>query len=135
MAEEAMKMLEVRRRDEIASKAPELVQPDSTALHEACSRGDLDGVHALVKSDANINALDAKGTTAFVVAVERDNLKIVDLLLGMKARLDFVTTSEKSPLGLAIDKRNVKIARLLLDNNADPNANNTRSLLLRTHPL
>lgn len=135
MAEEAIKRLDDRRRDDIASKAPELVRPDLTALHEACSRGDLDGVHALVKSGADINALDAKGATPLMIAVERDNIQIVDLLLGMKARPDFVRTSEKSPLGLAIDKGNIEIARLLLDNNADPNTNSTESLLMRTHPV
>jgi hypothetical protein len=135
MAEEAVKKFVDRRQDEMASKAPEVDQLDLTALHEACSKGDLEGVHSLVKSGADINTVDVRGATPLMIAVERDNIEIVDLLLGMKAKPDFITTSEKSPLGLAIDKGNVEIARLLLDNGADPNANSTESLLMRTHPV
>jgi hypothetical protein len=135
MAEKAVNELHKRQQDDVASKAPQLVQPESFALHEACSRGDLGSVQSLVSSGADINVPNPKGLTPLIIAVSRDNFEIVDFLLGIKAKTENATSSEKSALGFAIDNGNIQIARLLLENKADPNENSTESMMLRTHPV
>ncbi|KAF5626373.1 ankyrin repeat and btb poz domain protein [Fusarium tjaetaba] len=50
-------------------------------LHNAVRRSDLDEVQKVVARGANVNAIDSKGYTPLMVAVEIENYEITEYLL------------------------------------------------------
>lgn len=94
------------------------------ALIEATRQGNLDQVKSLLQQSADVNAVEADGTTALAWAVYNNDVNMVDLLLGSgadgadaNAANDYGVT----PLHLACTNQNAAIVSKLLKSGADPN--------------
>ncbi len=135
MASKAVEDLQ-KNKEDIQIKPPAYSSAiDSSALLDACSRGDMDDVRSFVKSGADVNFENAKGYTPLMTAVERDNFEMVELLLSFKVKVEASPLAEKSPLGIAISNGSLGMGELLLDNKADPNANSVNLRMARALPL
>ena len=76
----------------------------------------------LLKSNINVNAVKADGTTALHWAALRDDLTIAKLLLKAGADPDPANDYGATPLWLACTNRSIDMINLILDAGADPNA-------------
>jgi ankyrin repeat protein len=99
----------------------DLLQPQGTsvpptALHDACSEGDLGKISSLLEASADINARDSREFTPLMIACERDDLGVVGFLLSKGADPKRDSSLFKSPISLAIDNGNTEMVTLLFDN-------------------
>jgi uncharacterized protein len=90
-------------------------------LGEAVRNGDLARVRALLGQHADVNAVDADGSTALDWAVESDNAELTRLLLTAGASAATQSRNGVTPLSLAAENRNLEIAKALLNAGADAN--------------
>lgn len=74
-------------------------------------------VRALIAAGAGVDAADANGNTALIIAVNRKLVveEVVDALAAAGADLNRANNKQLTPLGAAITHSNVVIARKLLD--------------------
>ena len=91
-----------------------------TALHIVTARRDLTWMSFLLGKGANVNAHDARGTTALQLAVTLGFPEGVELLVAQKARIDEPNTAGETPLISAVHRRDTALMRLLLTAGADP---------------
>jgi ankyrin repeat protein len=99
----------------------DLLQPQATsvpptALHDACSEGDMDKISSLLEVKADINAMDSRDFTPLMIACERDDLRLVDFLVSKGADTKRDSSLFNSPISLAIDNGNAEMVTLLFDN-------------------
>jgi ankyrin repeat protein len=99
--------------DLLQAKTPSL---PPTALHDACSEGDLDKISSLLEAKADINAMDSRDFTLLMIACERDDMRVVDFLLSKGADTKRDSSLFNSPISLAIDNGNTEMVTLLFDN-------------------
>src|SRR5947209_7667846 len=95
-------------------------------LSLAAMQGDSDGVGALLKEKADVNAAQGDGTTALHWAAFRDDLEMAQLLI--KAGADVRATTrlgELTPLSMACKNGSAKMIQLLLNAGADVNSRDT----------
>src|SRR5262249_15915094 len=87
-----------------------------TALADAASRGDLQGVRLLVAKGADVNAVDYRGYTPLLQAVQydRDAIEIVTLLLARGADLNAVAEGNTA-VSIAARRGETELTRLLRD--------------------
>lgn len=90
-------------------------QPNSKGsrpLHVAATRGYREIVDALLARKVDINAVDARGDTALMLAIRGKHAGVAGLLLKRGARHDLVNTKKKSAVDLAYASGNPAIRAL-----------------------
>jgi ankyrin len=93
----------------------------ATALADAARQGDLDRVHALFSSSADINAAGSDGSPALHWLVQRDDLSGAQALLAAGADPNLASRYNVTPLHLAASNGNADMIRLLIEAGAEPN--------------
>jgi uncharacterized protein len=88
---------------------------------EAAKEGDTATIRALLQKKADVNAMDADGTTALHWASYRDNLEAADTLLRAGANANAATDLGVTPLWSASENGSSAMARKLLAAGANPN--------------
>jgi uncharacterized protein len=104
---------------------------ERSPLLDAAKSADTDAVRALVQNKADVNAVDADGTTALHWASYRDDLASADLLIRAGARVDAATDLGVTPLWNASLNGSEPMVGRLLKAGANPNA----ALLLGETPV
>jgi ankyrin repeat protein len=115
-----------------------------TPLMLACFLGNIDIVHSLIASGADVNLKRGKLRNAFLTpsekyavtdifnslfaAVYRDRANVVSLLLEKNAEVNGVNEFGVTPLMIAADHGNIQIVQALLEHGADVNAKNHEGL-------
>lgn len=103
-----------------------------TALHSACSHGNLPIVKELLMLKAKVEAITKKGQRPLHLAVYSGSLPCVETLIKFNAHVDATTFHEKStPLHMACQAGYAQIASVLIQNGADIEACN----ILKRTPL
>ena len=89
-------------RDKILEEGDFKEIPGVTVLHIASQKSnEPEIIDLLVKSGANVNALDAEGFTPLHMAAIHGNLKIVKKLVDLDADVNIITTDGKNAAELA----------------------------------
>ena len=94
------------------------------ALINASREKDVDQVRSLLQGSADVNAVEADGTSALAWAVYNSDVDMVDLLLGSAADGADANAANDygvTPLHLACTNQNAAIVSKLLRAGADPN--------------
>jgi len=97
--------------------------PD-TRLFDAVRANDLTQVRQLLASGAQIDAADANGNTALMVAAAHGYTDIARLLVDRGADVDARGYIGNTALIFAAQEGNAEIVQLLVDRGADPDARN-----------
>ena len=100
-------------------------------LVDAARNADREGMRALLKQGASVNAADADGTTALHWASYRDDLESADLLIRAGAKVNAANDLGATPLWTASLNGSAAMVRRLLQAGADPNL----ALLLGETPV
>ena len=100
-------------------------------LLDAVRKGDQRAVQELLKNHADVNAAQADGSTALILASDRNDLEMANLLIQAGANVNAANEYGATALYVACTGGNVELIKLLLDAKADPNA----SLLSGETPL
>jgi ankyrin repeat protein len=88
-------------------------------LHFAVTSQDNDSLEQLIKSGIHLEAVDHRGRTALMVAVEQTNTEAATLLIQHGARVNTKDTELQSVLVKAIKTKQTAIAKLLIEHGAD----------------
>jgi ankyrin repeat protein len=91
-------------------------------LLDAVRKADRKAVRELLRNRADVNAAQPDGSTALVLAAERDDLEVADLLIRARANVNAANDYGATALSVACASGNIAMIELLLDANADPNA-------------
>jgi ankyrin repeat protein len=94
---------------------------DDTRIVDAMARQNRDGVRALVKQGADVNARAADGTTALHWAAHWDDLDAAAFLLKAGAKIDAIDDHGVTALSLAAENASLRMLDALLNAGADPN--------------
>jgi len=110
-----------------ASKgAPAGTTPDgATPLMQAVYKGDVAQVKRLLAGHANVNAANAYGVDAMLLAAEASNTELIDLLLKAGAKANAANPDGETALHLVARSGNVEAAKLLLKAGAKVDARET----------
>jgi uncharacterized protein len=100
----------------------------NTALMTAVSEALLDVLQVLIKSGANINAVNVKMQTALIAASLDRLAEIASCLLDAGADVNAVDSQGHSALLAAVQSNNSALVQLLLDHGADINITDTHDL-------
>ena len=94
-----------------------------TPVADAAMRGDLEGLRALLKQGADVNAAQGDGMTALHWAAFNDDVEMTEMLTYAGANLAAVTrVNAISPLFLAAQNGSAAMVETLLEAGADANA-------------
>jgi ankyrin repeat protein len=91
-------------------------------LIDAVKANDVGTVRTLLDKRADVNAVQADGTTALHWAVEREAMEIVPLLIRAGANVKATNRYGATPLWLASLNGNARTIAMLLEGGADPSA-------------
>lgn len=94
----------------------------STAIIEACSKGNIEIVKFLIKNGAKINQKDKNGKTALFYATILGYKKIVEHLIKSGANINYIDKTGKTPLLYAAEIGQKEIFDLLIINKAKINS-------------
>lgn len=94
----------------------------ASPLITAVKNQDVAQVRTLLAAHADVNALDADGSTALHWAAEADNLPLMDLLLAAGAKPSIATRYNITPLYFACNNGDAAAIDRLLKAGADPNS-------------
>ena len=97
-------------------------------IHIATLKNRVIALDLLLRSDAEVNAIEKGGVTALHLAAEKGSLKMVNILIRYKADVKKKTASKESPLHYAVRSRNVDVVRALVTANADVNVRDTAQM-------
>lgn len=100
-----------------SAQAPAPVSPQARAvapLLEAAAAGDTATVKSLVAAGISVNATDALGRTALMLAVKNHQMETVKALAGAGADLNRESRIEGSALNIAENDSNIELAAWLL---------------------
>ena len=105
------------------ANAAEKTTPDgSTPLMQAAYDGDLAKAKRLLKGHANVNAVNAYGVNAMLLAAESSNTALIELLLNAGAKATAANPDGETALHLVARTGNVQAAKLLLAHGAKVDA-------------
>lgn len=90
-------------------------------LIDAVKRQDTAAVSTLLARKANVEAVEADGSTALHWAAQRNNTKLVNTLIAARANVSAVTRYNITPLYFACLNANLVMVESLLKGGADPN--------------
>jgi ankyrin repeat protein len=90
-------------------------------LADAVERLDRPTIHALLKTNVDVNARQADGMTALHWSVYRDDLETAQLLVKRGANVKAENNYGVTPISLACVNGNTQLVELLLTAGADPN--------------
>jgi len=90
-------------------------------IQQAARAGDVEKVRALIKQGADVNAVEADGSTALHHAANRGDVAVVEALLGGGAKATVANRYGITPLSLAASSGSVQVIERLLKAGADPN--------------
>jgi hypothetical protein len=96
--------------------------PPEPPLVAAARKGDTAQARGLVARGADVNARDASGRSALLIAVAGDHADVAQLLVRAGADVNAPTPSGWTPLMDAASRGRIEAARELLDAGADPDA-------------
>jgi ankyrin repeat protein len=105
----------------VAGKTPD----GATPLMQAAYQGDLAGAKRLLANHADVNAVNAYGVNAMLLASESSNTALIDLLLKAGAKADSANLDGETALHLVARTGNVEAAKLLLAHGAKVDARET----------
>lgn len=92
------------------------------AVHQAALAGDAERISALVANGADVNATDANGRTALMIAASAGKTSVVDVLLTRGANPNVTDSKDgRTALIIATEGGHGDVARALLSKGADPN--------------
>ena len=94
------------------ARAESPVNPEA-ALRDAAQRGDAPGIHRFLEARLNINARDAAGRTALMLAVLHGRREAVEILLNAGADPNAADASGTTPLQAALAGAHPAIATIL----------------------
>jgi ankyrin repeat protein len=89
------------------------------AIADAAEQRDQNGVRALLRGGADVNAAQADGTTALHWAAYHDDAEIAGLLIKADAHINAVNRYGATPLAQACENGSAAMVKLLLDAGAD----------------
>jgi ankyrin repeat protein len=99
----------------------EMAHGGSTPLLFAARQGDVDTAAALLDGGANVNDIDAAGTSALVIAVHSDHTALSLFLLSQGADPN-AAKAGYTALHAAVLRGNLELVKALVARGADPNA-------------
>ena len=106
-----------------AANAAEKTTPDgSTPLMQAAYEGDLAQAKRLIARHANVNAVNAYGVNAMLLAAESSNTQLIDTLLKAGAKATSANLDGETALHLVARTGNVDAAKLLIAHGAKVDA-------------
>jgi uncharacterized protein len=91
-------------------------------LLDAVRKADRKAVRELLQNRADVNAAQPDGSTALVLAADRNDLEVAGLLVRAKANVNAANEYGATALSVACAGGNIAMIELLLDAKADPNA-------------
>ena len=91
-------------------------------LLDAVLKRDRNAVRELLKSQSDVNTAQPDGSTALMLAAERQDVEIADLLIRARANVNAANEYGATALSVACATGNVALIERLLDAHADPNA-------------
>ena len=91
-------------------------------LLDAVRNGDPKAVRELLKNHADVNAAQPDGSTALVLAADRNDLEVADLLIRAGASVNAANEYGATALYVACASGNIAMIQLLLEAKANPNA-------------
>ena len=109
--------------DYLAAKFPESINArsagDSTPLHAACNKREINTVRALLRHGAETNLLDREGHSPLYNASRHVHLDLVEILLEGGADIDLKDRKKRTPLDVAVLYGNIEVAQFLIERGAD----------------
>ena len=94
----------------------------SADLLDAVRRGDHRAVRELLQNHADVNAAQPDGSTALVLAADRDDAEVAGLLVRAGANVNAANEYGATALSVACTRGNIAMIKILLEAKADPNA-------------
>jgi ankyrin repeat protein len=91
-------------------------------LLDAVRKGDRAAVRQLLQQRADVDAPQADGSTALMLAADRDDVEIANLLIRARASVNVANEYGATALSVASARGNTALVTLLLESHADPNA-------------
>ena len=91
-------------------------------LLDAVVKGDRNAVRQLLRNRADVNAAQPDGSTALMLAADRDDVEVARLLIQARANVNATNEYGATALSVACARGNVDLVTLLLEAKADPNA-------------
>ena len=91
-------------------------------LTDAVKTDDAAAVKALLLKKADVNAVEADGSTALHWAAQHNNIEIANLLLAAGAKVSAATRYKITPLSIAATNGNAAMITRLIEAGADPNS-------------
>ncbi|EOQ98058.1 ankyrin repeat protein [Leptospira wolbachii serovar Codice str. CDC] len=100
---------------------------ESTLLHFAIEKKDINLAKLLIEKGANVNDLDSYGNTALMASIKYDLDELTELILKSNIDLNIKDKFGESAFTICFSKRNInlRLLDLLLEKGADINVKNT----------
>ncbi len=92
-----------------------------SAVADAAMKGDTAALRTLFQKKADVNAVQADGTTAIQWAAYRNDLEMADILIAAGANVKLANRDGATPLWLAAENGSAPMIGKLLEAGADPN--------------
>jgi ankyrin repeat protein len=108
-----------------AARAAGTTPDGATPLMQAAYDGDVAQAKRLLASHANVNAVNAYGVNAMLLAAESSNTKLIAVLLNAGAKANSANPDGETALHLVARTGNVEAAKLLLAHGAKVDARET----------
>src|SRR5438094_9204662 len=91
-------------------------------LLDAVRKGDHQAVRELLQNHADVNAAQPDGSTALVLAADREDAEVAGLLVRAGANVNAANEYGATALSVACARGNIAMIKILLEAKADPNA-------------